>query len=169
MFLHKAVEYNTGHRGCCLAGCRWFGQSTDLLHRFLSRGMPMRDGDSGRLVAGATEEEVYSALGLSCMPPEIRENSGEFDAAREGKVPELVRLEQVKGDLHLHTDWSDGSDSIYTKYINTFTDPFSHYLYGSAANSRTFSNKYPVVINTKNYVVFNFKRFINFSIIVFLK
>ncbi|OGK61959.1 hypothetical protein A2313_04490 [Candidatus Roizmanbacteria bacterium RIFOXYB2_FULL_41_10] len=52
---------------------------------------------------------------------------------------------------------SDGSDSIYTKYINTFTDPFSHYLYGSAANSRTFSNKYPVVINTKNYVVFNFK------------
>ena len=68
--------------------------------------------DSGRLVAGATEEEVYSALGLSCMPPEIRENSGEFDAARKGNVPELVRLEQVKGDLHLHTDWSDGSDSI---------------------------------------------------------
>ena len=68
--------------------------------------------DSGRLVAGATEEEVYSALGLSCMPPEIRENSGELDAAREGKVPELVRLEQVKGDLHLHTEWSDGSDSI---------------------------------------------------------
>ena len=70
--------------------------------------------DSGKLVAGATEEEVYSALGLSCMPPEIRENSGEIDAARAGKLPELVRLEQVKGDLHLHTDWSDGSDSIGT-------------------------------------------------------
>lgn len=68
--------------------------------------------DSGRMVAGATEEEVYSALGLTYIPPEIRENAGEVDAAKEGRVPELVRLDQVKGDLHVHTDWSDGSDSI---------------------------------------------------------
>lgn len=68
--------------------------------------------DSGRMVAGATEEEVYSALGLAYIPPEMRENSGEIDAAREGRVPELVRTEQVRGDLHNHTDWSDGSDPI---------------------------------------------------------
>lgn len=68
--------------------------------------------DSGRMVAGATEEEVYAALGLAWMPPEIREDSGEIDAAKSGTVPELVRLEHVRGDLHLHTDWSDGSDPI---------------------------------------------------------
>ncbi|MDQ1372602.1 MAG: polymerase [Candidatus Thermoplasmatota archaeon] len=68
--------------------------------------------DSGRMVAGATEEEVYSALGLAYIPPEIRENSGEVEAARQGRVPELVRLDQVKGDLHVHTDWSDGSDPV---------------------------------------------------------
>jgi DNA polymerase (family 10) len=68
--------------------------------------------DTDKMVAGATEEEVYSALGLAYIPPELRENSGEIDAAREGKVPELVRLDQVRGDLHVHTDWSDGSDPI---------------------------------------------------------
>lgn len=68
--------------------------------------------DSGRMVAGATEEQVYSALSLSYIPPEIRESSGEIEAAREGRLPDLVSGDQVKGDLHVHTDWSDGSDSI---------------------------------------------------------
>lgn len=68
--------------------------------------------DSGKAVAGDTEDGVYSALGLSWMPPEIRENSGEIEAARGGKVPKLVELGQVRGDLHVHTDWSDGTDSI---------------------------------------------------------
>ena len=68
--------------------------------------------DSDRMVASSTEEEVYSALGLAYIPPEIRENSGEIEAAREGRLPELVSLGQVRGDLHVHTDWSDGSDTI---------------------------------------------------------
>jgi DNA polymerase (family 10) len=67
---------------------------------------------SGRLVAGASEEEVYKELGLRYMEPELRENRGEIEAAREGKLPEVVRLDQVRGDLHVHTEWSDGSDSI---------------------------------------------------------
>lgn len=68
--------------------------------------------ESGKMVAGGTEEEVYSALGLDWMPPEIRENSGEIDAAMKGEVPKLVQPDQVRGDLHVHTDWSDGMDSI---------------------------------------------------------
>ncbi len=68
--------------------------------------------ESGRMVAGETEEEVYAALGLAYTPPEIRENSGEVEAAKAGRVPDLVALDQIKGDLHNHTDWSDGSDTI---------------------------------------------------------
>lgn len=68
--------------------------------------------DSGRMVAGGTEEGVYEALGLELVPPELREDSGEIDAARLRRLPGLVRLEQVRGDLHVHTDWSDGHDSL---------------------------------------------------------
>ncbi len=68
--------------------------------------------DSGKPVAGETEESVYRALGLPLIPPELRENQGEIDAAMEGKLPELVELGGIKGDLHVHTRWSDGSDDI---------------------------------------------------------
>jgi len=83
----------------------------------LEKGMKLNEyglyeRDSGRMIAGATEEEVYAALGLSWIPPELREDSGEIDAAMCGEVPELVQLDQVKGDLHVHTEWSDGSDPI---------------------------------------------------------
>ncbi len=68
--------------------------------------------DSGKVVAGATEEDVYSALGLAYIPPELRESSGEIEAARDGRLPELLDIGHVKGDLHVHTEWSDGSDTI---------------------------------------------------------
>lgn len=64
--------------------------------------------DSGKMVAGATEEDVYNALGLRYVEPELRENSGELDAAREGKLPVIVEHDQIKGDMHVHTTWSDG-------------------------------------------------------------
>jgi len=60
-------------------------------------------------IAGRTEEEVYAAVGLPCFPPELRENTGEFEAAEAGSLPELVRLEDIKADLHIHTNRSDGS------------------------------------------------------------
>ncbi|RMH17388.1 MAG: DNA polymerase/3'-5' exonuclease PolX [Gemmatimonadetes bacterium] len=63
-------------------------------------------------LAGATEEEVYDALGLPWIPPELRENRGEIEAAREGRLPELVALEDLRGDLHMHSTWSDGKASI---------------------------------------------------------
>jgi DNA polymerase (family 10) len=66
-----------------------------------------RDGAGGRL-AGTIEEEVYAALGLAWIPPELREGEGEIAAAEAGRLPELVRREQVRGDLQMHTTWSDG-------------------------------------------------------------
>lgn len=63
-------------------------------------------------LAGRTEEEVFQALGLSYIEPELRENRGEIEAAQTGELPELVEKSDIKGDLHLHTRWSDGRSSI---------------------------------------------------------
>jgi len=63
-------------------------------------------------VAGATEAEVYEALGLRWIPPELRENCGELEAAAEGKLPELVELKHIRGDLHMHTTETDGRATL---------------------------------------------------------
>jgi DNA polymerase (family 10) len=63
-------------------------------------------------VAGRTEEDVYEKLGLRYIEPELRENSGEIEAARSGKLPNLVKLGDIRGDFHMHTKWSDGSYAI---------------------------------------------------------
>ena len=62
--------------------------------------------------ACATEEEVYRLLGMDWIPPELREDRGELEAAREGRLPQLVRLEDLRGDLHCHTTASDGRNTI---------------------------------------------------------
>lgn len=63
-------------------------------------------------IAGKTEKEVYAALGLPYIPPEIREDSGEIEAAREGTLPTLVEARDIKGDLHCHSDYSDGTATL---------------------------------------------------------
>jgi DNA polymerase (family 10) len=65
-------------------------------------------------IGGRHEEDVYKALKLAYIPPELREDTGEIDAALHGKLPELLTLEDIKGDLHVHTDWSDGSHDLGT-------------------------------------------------------
>jgi DNA polymerase (family 10) len=60
----------------------------------------------------ATEEEVYEFLGYAWIPPELRENGGELAAARKRELPELISLGDLRGDLHTHTTWSDGKDSL---------------------------------------------------------
>jgi len=62
----------------------------------------------GRRAGGRTEEEVYAAVGLPWIPPELREDTGEIEAALARKLPTLVEVEHIRGDLHAHTDWSDG-------------------------------------------------------------
>ncbi len=63
-------------------------------------------------IASKTEEEVYQALGMQWVPPEIREDGGEIELAFKHKIPTLIELEDIKGDLQMHTTWSDGWNSI---------------------------------------------------------
>jgi len=70
------------------------------------------DKGTNEPIAGENEEALYKALGLSYIEPELRENRGEIEAAIEGRLPNLIEFEEIKGDLHVHTDWSDGSYSI---------------------------------------------------------
>lgn len=65
-----------------------------------------------RRIAGRTEEEVYDALGLSYIPPELRENQGEIEAAREGRLPPLIPYGSLRGDLQVQTTWTDGANTI---------------------------------------------------------
>ena len=68
-----------------------------------------RDGEE---ILCSDEEIVYGTLGLPWIPPELRENRGEIEAARHGKLPKLIEMSDIKGDLHVHTNWSDGVGSI---------------------------------------------------------
>ncbi len=63
-------------------------------------------------LAGRTEADVYAALGLAYVPPELREDRGEIDAAREQKLPHLIEYGSLRGDLQIQTDWTDGAASI---------------------------------------------------------
>ena len=66
----------------------------------------------GERVAGETEASMYDALDLPLVPPELREGTGEIEAAAAGELPDLVAVEEIRGDLHTHTEWSDGGHSI---------------------------------------------------------
>jgi DNA polymerase (family X) len=75
-----------------------------------SDGTPERE--LGARVAGRTEEGIYEAVGLAWIPPELRENRGEIAAAEKGELPELITLDDIRGDLQMHSTWSDGKNSI---------------------------------------------------------
>ena len=64
------------------------------------------------MVAGATEQDVYKAIGLSYIEPELRENAGEIDVCLNNKLPQLIELKDIKGDLHCHSNWNGGENSI---------------------------------------------------------
>ncbi len=68
--------------------------------------------NGGEEILCATEEEVYQQLGLPWIPPELREDRGEIEAAREGHLPRLIQQSDIRSDLHMHTTWSDGKLSI---------------------------------------------------------
>jgi DNA polymerase (family 10) len=73
----------------------------------------VKDVESGEIFKTGSEEEVYEFLGYQYVPPELRENLGELEAARKGELPELVELGDLRGDLHAHSTWSsDGKNSI---------------------------------------------------------
>ncbi|WP_366922628.1 DNA polymerase/3'-5' exonuclease PolX [Metallumcola ferriviriculae] len=68
--------------------------------------------EDAELIAVDSEKEIYQRLGLQYIPPELREDGGEVEAAASGSLPELVTLNDIKGDLHLHTRWSDGVNTL---------------------------------------------------------
>ncbi len=100
-----ALQYFTGSQAHNVA-VRHIGRRQGL--KINEYGVFTLDGR----VAGETEESVYRALGLAWIPPELREDSGEIEAAREGRLPCLVELEDIRGDLHSHTAETDGRDSL---------------------------------------------------------
>jgi len=65
-----------------------------------------------RMIAGVTEEEIYEKLGMDWMPAEMRENQGEIEAALKHKIPKIIDYDDIKGDLHCHSDWDGGANSI---------------------------------------------------------
>jgi DNA polymerase (family 10) len=70
------------------------------------------DQRAGDPLAGETERDIYTALDLAWIPPELREDTGEVDAAASGSLPDLVELDDVRGDLQMHTEYSDGATSV---------------------------------------------------------
>jgi DNA polymerase (family 10) len=81
----------------------------------LDRGLKLSEYglfQGGRKVAGATEAEIYRSLGLAWIPPEMREDRGEIEAARAGTLPEIIGPNEVRGDLHVHCNWDGGVNSI---------------------------------------------------------
>jgi len=102
-----ALQYFTGSKAHNIA----------LRDRALGRGWKLNeyglfDSATDLPVAGASEEEIYGALGLAFVPPELRENRGEIEAAERRTLPQLVELGDIRGDCHCHTEATDGRDSI---------------------------------------------------------
>jgi DNA polymerase (family 10) len=102
-----ALQYFTGSKA----------HNVSLRQRALKMGYTLSEWALARLddestVAAATEEEIYAALGLDWMPPEMRENLGEIEAAARHALPRLIQASDIKGDLHMHTTASDGHNSI---------------------------------------------------------
>ena len=102
-----ALQYFTGSKT----------HNVSIRQRALRRGYTLSEYalarvEDGSFVAGASEEEIYAALGLAWIPPELRENNGEIDLAEAGALPKLIELGDIRGDLHMHTDASDGKNTI---------------------------------------------------------
>ncbi len=72
----------------------------------------LKNVETGALETYPTEEALYERLGLQYIPPELRQGAGEVELARNGDIPRLVELSDIRGDLHTHTDWSDGRDTM---------------------------------------------------------
>jgi len=100
MYFTGSKEHNIALRGRCLK----------MGYTLSEYGLLQLEGEAK--VAGETEEEVYRKLGLTWIPPELRENQGEIDAAAENRLPRLVEPADIRGDLHMHTTETDGRASL---------------------------------------------------------
>jgi DNA polymerase (family 10) len=88
-----------------------------LRQRAIKRGLTLNEYalvrlEDNKIIAAETEEAIYRALELDFIPPELRENSGEIEAAANNTLPQLITITDIRGDLHMHTDATDGRDTI---------------------------------------------------------
>ncbi len=101
-----ALQYFTGSKA----------HNIRMRERAIKLGMKLNEYglfDAGeKFVAGLEEEDIFGKLGLPWIPPVLREDQGEIEAAIEGRLPNLVKVSDIQGDLHMHTTWSDGAYSI---------------------------------------------------------
>jgi len=83
---------------------------------------------TNKRLGGETENQIYDALGINFIPPELREERGEIEWALKNKLPELIKLTDIKGDMQMHSTWSDGAESIET-IARHILKHFPHYDY----------------------------------------
>jgi DNA polymerase (family X) len=95
---------------------------------------------TGARLAGQTEAEVYAAVGLPWIPPELRENGGELEAARRGALPTLITAADIRGDLHAHTDWSDGHHPLDRLVAAAEARGYEYIIVSDHSQSSTIAN-----------------------------
>ncbi len=96
--------------------------------------------DTEERIGGSTEEEVYSIVGMQWIPPEIRENWGEIELALDGRIPRLVSLEDIRGDFHMHTNWSDGVNPIEEVVEACYRMGYQYIVIGDHSQSQRQAN-----------------------------
>lgn len=97
-------------------------------------------GGKEKAIAGEAEEEIYEKLGLRYVPPELRENTGEIEAARDGELPKLIGYDDLMGDLQIQTDWTDGEDSIETYAMEAIKAGLKYILITDHSKRLTVAN-----------------------------
>ena len=133
--LGAALQYFTGSKAHNIA----------LRDRAIQRGMKLNEYglyrvDDESLVAGESEEAVYAALGLAWVPPELRENRGEIQAAHAGLLPRLIALQDLRGDLHMHTTETDGRADAITMATAARTAGLEYIAITDHSKSLTMAN-----------------------------
>ncbi|WP_457600149.1 DNA polymerase/3'-5' exonuclease PolX [Hydrogenivirga sp.] len=96
--------------------------------------------DTDERLGGETEEEVYELVGMQWVPPEIRENWGEIELALERKLPKLVEFEDIKGDFHMHTNWSDGINPLEEVVEAAYRLGYEYIVIGDHSQSARVAN-----------------------------
>ena len=129
------------------AGLQYFTGSVDhnVRLRSIAQKKNLRLNEYGlfkkeRKVAGVNEEGIYETLGLQWVPPELRENQGEIEAAKNGSLPKLIEIKNIRGDLHSHTNQSDGKNTIEEMLDAAQAMRYKYYCVSDHTQSLTIAN-----------------------------
>ncbi|MEJ7553660.1 MAG: DNA polymerase/3'-5' exonuclease PolX, partial [Aquificaceae bacterium] len=96
--------------------------------------------DTEEWIGGGTEEEVYNLIGMQWIPPELRENTGEIELALEGRLPRLIDIKDIRGDFHMHSNWSDGLNSLEEMAEACYQLGYEYMVIGDHSQSSRVAN-----------------------------